>query len=297
MRRKKIEKQINDTDKIMKPAQVFWLKYKKSKSAMLGLVVFAIIVLIALFASVIVDYDTQVIAQDISNKLQTPSLEHWFGTDAYGRDMFARIVYGTRISLVIGVTTTAVSMFFGIVLGSISGYFGNKIDSIIMRIMDVFMSIPSMLLAIAVVASLGSGIVNIMIAVTIAIVPGYARIVRASVLSIKNKEYVQSARAIGDTHFNIIRRHILPNCAGTIIVQATLGVGSIIITAAGLSFLGLGISPPTPEWGSMLAEGKEYIRYYPHLVVIPGLAIMITVLSLNLLGDGLRDALDPQNKL
>ena len=218
------------------------------------------------------------------------------GTDDYGRDILARVIYGTRISLTIGLTTVACAMAAGIVIGAVSGYFGGRLDNVIMRVMDVFMSIPSMLLAIAVVASLGPGIVNIMIAVGLALVPGYSRVVRSAVLSVRNKEFVQAAKAVGDSHFSIILHHIIPNALAPVIVQATLGVGEVIITAAGLSFLGLGIAPPMPEWGAMLSEGREFIRYMPHLVLFPGLSIMITVLALNLLGDGLRDALDPRMK-
>ena len=278
------------------PFKEFCRRFFRNKQAVIGLVIFVMLVFVAVFADVLVDYDNQVIKQDIVNKRQPPSSEHLMGTDDYGRDILARVIYGTRISLTIGLTTVACAMAAGIVIGAVSGYFGGRLDNVIMRVMDVFMSIPSMLLAIAVVASLGPGIVNIMIAVGLALVPGYSRVVRSAVLSVRNKEFVQAAKAVGDSHFSIILHHIIPNALAPVIVQATLGVGEVIITAAGLSFLGLGIAPPMPEWGAMLSEGREFIRFMPHLVLFPGVSIMITVLALNLLGDGLRDALDPQMK-
>lgn len=273
-----------------------WIRLRKSKAAMLGLIIFGTIALIAILAGFMFDYETVVIAQNIDERLLPPGGEHLLGTDSYGRDILARVVYGARISLIIGITTVTVALSIGCLIGALAGFYGGWLDNIVMRIMDVFLSIPSLLLAIAVVASLGPGIVNIMIAVGVAIIPGYSRVMRATILSIRNKEYIEAARAVGTGDFRIIYRHILPNSIGPVIVQATLGVGDIIITAASLSFLGLGIQPPAPEWGAMLSEGREYIRYLPHLVIFPGLSIMITVLSLNLLGDGLRDALDPRLK-
>ena len=272
------------------------MRLRKNKTAMLGLAVFSIVVLIAVFAPVLVDYNTQVVEQHIAEKLQGPSAAHWLGTDGYGRDVLARLIYGARISLTIGVITALSALAAGGLIGAVAGFYGGRLDSILMRIMDVFLSMPSVLLAIAVIAALGPGIGNIMISVAIAYVPIYARIIRSSVLSIRTKEFIESARAIGTSDFRIIYKHIIPNAIGPVIVQATLGVGEIIISAAGLSFLGLGIEPPLPEWGKMLSEGKEFIRTMPYLVVFPGLCIMITVLSLNLLGDGLRDALDPRLK-
>ena len=272
------------------------LRLKKNKSAMLGLAIFTLIIVVAIFAGTLFDYGEVVIKMDIGNRLQPPGEGHPLGTDAYGRDVLARIVYGTRISLMLGLITVTVALSAGSIIGALSGFYGGWLDNILMRIMDVFLSIPSLLLAIAVVASLGPGIVNTMIAVAISNIPGYSRIIRSTIMSIRDKEFVEAARAVGTSDLRIIVRHILPNSIGPVIVQATLGVGNVIITAASLSFLGLGIQPPMPEWGAMLSEGKEYIRYLPHLVFFPGLSIMITVLSLNLLGDGLRDALDPRLK-
>ena len=285
-----------DSEKKRSQTQEVWLRLKKNRQAMLGLIVFLIIVLIAIAAPLFIDYDTQVVEQHISDKLQGPSAEHWLGTDGYGRDMLARLIYGARISITIGLVTAIAALLIGGLIGAVAGFYGGSLDNVIMRIMDVFLSMPSMLLAIAVIAALGSGIINIMISVAISYIPIYARVIRSSVLSIRSKEYIESSRAIGSTDFRIIRKHIIPNAIGPVIVQATLGVGEIIIAAAGLSFLGLGIEPPLPEWGKMLSEGKEVIRSMPSQVIYPGLCIMITVLSLNLLGDGLRDALDPRLK-
>lgn len=277
-------------------AQEVWLRLKKNRQAMAGLVVFCLIVLICFSAPLYIDYDAMVIQQSISNKLQGPSAEHFLGTDNYGRDILARLIYGGRISITIGIVTALSALTVGGLVGAVAGFYGGKLDNIIMRIMDVFLGIPSVLLAIAVIAALGSSIINLMIAVAVSYVPIYARVIRSSVLSIRSKEYIESARAVGTGDFRIICKHIVPNAIGPLIVQATLGVGEIIIAAAGFSFLGLGIEPPLPEWGQMLSEGREVIRSMPSQVIYPGLCIMITVLSLNLLGDGLRDALDPRLK-
>ena len=277
-------------------AQEVWLRLRKNKQAMIGLAIFIAIVLLAIAAPLFIDYDSQVVAQNISNKLQGPSPEHPLGTDGYGRDTLSRLIYGARISITIGVITAFCALLGGGIIGAVAGFYKGKVDNILMRIMDVFLSLPSTLLAIAVIAALGSNITNLMIAVAVSYVPIYARVIRSSVLSIRNKEFIESAKAIGTSDFRIIRKHIIPNAVGPVIVQATLGVGEIIIAAAGFSFLGLGIEPPLPEWGRMLSEGREVIRSMPSQVIYPGLCILITVLSLNLLGDGLRDALDPRLK-
>lgn len=277
-------------------AQEVWLRLKKNKQAMVGLAVFCLIGLICFSAPLYMDYDARVIQQNISEKLQAPSAEHLLGTDNYGRDTLARLIFGGRISITIGIVTALSALAVGGLIGAAAGFYGGKLDNIIMRIMDVFLGLPSVLLAIAVIAALGSSIVNLMIAVAVSYVPIYARIIRSSVLSIRSKEYIEAARAIGTGDLRIICKNIIPNAIGPLIVQATLGVGEIIIAAAGFSFLGLGIEPPLPEWGQMLSEGREVIRTMPSQVIYPGLCIMVTVLSLNLLGDGLRDALDPRLK-
>ena len=252
--------------------------------------------LVALFAGILTDYETEVIKMDMPNRMAPPSASHILGTDSYGRDIFARIIYGSRYSLSIGFLSVLFALAMGGALGSIAGYFGGKVDNIIMRIMDVFLAVPSIIMAIAIVSTLGTGFRNLIIAMAVSTVPTFARLLRSTILSIKDSDYVEAARAVGTSTPRIIIRHILPNSVGPVIVQTTFSVASSILSAAGLSFLGIGVKPPAPEWGAMLSEGKEFIRDIPHLVVFPGLAIALTVLALNLLGDGLRDALDPRLK-
>lgn len=273
-----------------------WRRLRKNKMAMLGLTILAVLALTAIFADVIADYDTKVIAQDIKNRLQGPSMEHWCGTDEFGRDIFARLVHGSRVSLVVGLISVSISLMLGGSLGAIAGYYGGKVDNVIMRIMDVFLAVPSILLAMTIVAALGTSLVNVMLAIGVSGIPGYARIVRASVMSIKDQEFVEASRAIGAKSPTTIFLEILPNCLAPIIVQATLSVAGAILSTASLSFIGLGVQPPSPEWGAMLSGGREYLRDALHLTLFPGLAIVITILALNLLGDGLRDALDPRLK-
>ena len=274
------------------PAREIWRRFKKNKAAMLGLGIFSVMVLLAVFADVICDYDTQVIAQDVANRLKAPSSAHWFGTDAYGRDIFARVVHGARISIIIGLAATVGSVCISGILGSIAGYYGGRIDNVIMRVLDTFLAIPGELLAMAIVASLGPSMTNLLIAVTIARIPPFTRVIRSSILTVIDQDYIESAIASGARDSYIIVKHILPNAMGPI----TMGVGRMILTAAGMSFIGMGVQPPLPEWGSMLAEGRDFMRYSPYITLFPGLAIILTSLALNLLGDGLRDALDPKLK-
>ena len=278
------------------PAREIWRRFKKNKAAMLGLGIFSVMVLLAVFADVICDYDTQVIAQDVANRLKAPSSAHWFGTDAYGRDIFARVVHGARISIIIGLAATVGSVCISGILGSIAGYYGGRIDNVIMRVLDTFLAIPGELLAMAIVASLGPSMTNLLIAVTIARIPPFTRVIRSSILTVIDQDYIESAIASGARDSYIIVKHILPNAMGPIIIQATMGVGRMILPAAGMSFIGMGVQPPLPEWGSMLAEGRDFMRYSPYITLFPGLAIILTSLALNLLGDGLRDALDPKLK-
>lgn len=273
-----------------------YLRMRRNKVAILGLVIFTILVLTAVFAPLIVDYETQVIKQNIAERLQPPSADHWFGTDEFGRDVFARIVYGSRISIFVGIFATLFSMVVGVSLGAVAGYYGGRLENLIMRSMDILLALPGILLAITLVAALGASIPNLILAVAIADIAVFARVVRGSVITIKDQEYIEAARSIGARDFTIITQHILPNCFAPIVVQVAMRVARVIAAIAGLSFIGLGVSPPTPEWGNMLAGARAYIRGQSYLVMFPGVAIMLTILSLNLLGDGLRDALDPRLK-
>lgn len=273
-----------------------WRRMKKNKLAMIGLVIFCILVAMSLSADLIADYQESAIKQDGSIRLQPPSWEHYFGTDQYGRDLLARMVHGSRVSLSIGFFTTGISLLIGGILGAMTGYYGGIFDEIVMRLMDILLSIPSILLAIAIVSAMGPSLLNLLNAITISQIPGFTRIVRSTVLTVVGEDYIEAARACGSKDFRIITNDVLPNAIGPIIVQGTMSVAKMILLAAGLSFIGLGIQPPQPEWGYMLSEAREYMRDYPYLVVIPGIAIAISVFSINLIGDGLRDALDPRLK-
>ncbi|WP_026476353.1 ABC transporter permease [Alkaliphilus transvaalensis] len=271
-----------------------WRRLVKNKAAMVGLAIMLILIFSAIFADFIAPYgyDEQV----LTNRFKSPSSEHLFGTDNFGRDIFSRIVYGSRISLRVGIISVAIAALCGGSLGAVAGYYGGKLDNVIMRMMDILLAIPGIILAISIVAALGPELRNVMIAVGIGGIPGFARIVRASVLSIREQEFIEAAKAVGANDFRIISKHIIPNSMAPIIVQATMGVAGAILSTAGLSFIGLGIQPPIPEWGAMLSTGRDYIRDYWHMTTFPGVAIMITIFALNLLGDGLRDALDPRLK-
>lgn len=275
-----------------------WFRFRKNKLAMFGLILFLALVLMAVSAGIFLDYDTDVIGQHLTveERLQFPSAEHWFGTDQYGRDVFARIIWGSRISLVVGLFTVGIAMTVGGIIGAASGYYGGKVDMVLMRIMDVFLALPGTILAVAIVGALGPGLINVLLAMSICRIPQFARIVRSSVISLRGQEFVEAAKACGTGDLRIITRHIMPNAVGPLVVQATLNMATTILGVAGLSFIGLGIEAPIPEWGSMLSEAREQMRYYPYLMVIPGIFIMLSVLSLNLIGDGLRDALDPRMK-
>ena len=282
--------------------QEAWRRFRKNRMAMAGLVFLSILVVIAV-VTLVIDlvtqneiYNNYVINQDLVSRLQGPSLQHPLGQDEFGRDMLLRMLWGTRYSLFMGSLAIIFSLCVGGVLGALSGFYGKLTDSIIMRIMDVLLAIPSMLLATAIVAALGTSLVNVLIAIGISYIPTFARTVRASVLTVKDQDYIEAARSIGCNDGDIIFKYIIPNAMAPIIVQATLGLAGAILSIAGLSFLGLGIQPPTPEWGAMLSNARVYMRDAWHVTVIPGLGIMLTILSLNLMGDGLRDALDPRLK-
>lgn len=288
---KKVKKVTNRKDSYWGE---IWRRYKKNKMAVFGLVVLIVFILVAVFAQQLAPYGYD--DQNAKTRFIAPSSQFPLGTDNFGRDILSRIIYGAQISLQVGLISVFVSCAIGGVLGVLAAFYGGKLDNIIMRILDVLMAIPGMILAIAIAASLGPGLNNMMIAIGLSHTPGFARVVRASVLSVKEQEYIESARLIGDSDIKIIFKHILPNAMAPMIVQATLNVGRSVISAASLSFLGLGIQPPIPEWGSMLSSARSYLRDYWWMTTFPGLTIMTTVFSLNLVGDGLRDALDPRLK-
>ena len=296
MDRKEIENNAQPRKSRKGRGATIWRRFRRNRLAVAGLAIIGALVLLAVFADVIGDYRTKAIKINVRERHLHPDLKHLFGTDEFGRDIFIRVVHGTRISLFVGIISVSIALLFGGTLGAIAGYFGGRVDTVIMRFLDVLLAIPGILLAITVVAALGASIINLMIAVGVANIPGFARVVRAAVLGVKSNEYIESARAIGSPNYKIIFSHVLPNCFAPIMVYATLKVATAIMATAGLSFIGLGVKPPTPEWGSMLAAGRGFIRDHVHEVLFPGLAIMLSVLSLNMIGDGLRDALDPRLK-
>lgn len=276
--------------------QETWHRLMKNKGAIVGMVFLAVLIILALLSPVLFDYETDVIGQNISERLMHPCKEHWFGTDEVGRDLFARVIYGARYSLAIGIGAVALGLLVGIITGSLAGFYGGIIDTILMRAIDIFYSIPNIMTAVVIVSVLGTSTVNLIIALAFSCASSFGRIVRAQVMTIRDQEYVESSYAMGLPTWKIILKHILPNCLSPIIVQVTLLIGSTIISASSLSFLGIGIPAPSPEWGALLSAGRSHIRDASYMCVIPGLAVMLTVLALNLLGDGLRDALDPKLK-
>jgi len=301
--------ELTRQEKIKKRSQwgLVWQRLRRNKMAMAGLVILLGLVIMAIFAPIIAPHD--VIETNLRNRFLLPTwlpgtnpegginFQHLMGTDNFGRDIFSRIVYGSRVSLQIGLISIGIATIVGGLIGSVSGYYGGKSDNVMMRLMDILLAIPGTLLAISIVAALGPGMINLMIAIAIGAIPVEARVIRASVMQVRDQEFVEAAKAVGTSDLRIIFKHILPNALAQIIVQSTLGVASAILTAAGLSFIGLGIQPPAPEWGSMLSEGRGYMfSGHWHMTVFPGLAIMLTIYALNLLGDGLRDALDPKLK-
>ncbi len=278
----------------------FYRQFKKNKSALVGLYIVVILIICAIFAPIISTHDPLI--QNLSDRLIPPmwneagSFAHILGTDDFGRDLFSRLIYGARISLIIGVISVGIALFFGTLMGAIAGFYGGVIDAVIMRIVDIMLSIPAILLAIVIVSILGPDLFNAMIAIGIVAIPTFARITRGSVLAEKEKEYVIASRINGSGSFRLIFLVILPNCATPIIVQATMGFASAVLEAAGLSFLGLGAQPPTPEWGAMLSDSLQFITTASWMIVYPGIAIFLTVMGFNLVGDGLMDVLDPKMK-
>lgn len=282
--------------------QQSWMQFRQSRTAMIGLGILLVLLLIVT-ATILIDlmtsrtiYSNYVEKQDLMNKLAAPSAEHMFGCDEFGRDLLFRILWGTKYSLMIGVCAVLVSLVVGGPLGAVAGYYGGWIDNVIMRIMDVFLACPFILLAMAIVTALGTSIPNLLIALGVSGLANYARVTRAAVMSVKDKEFIEAARALGANDFTIILKYIIPNAMAPILVQFTLGIGSSILNVAGLSYIGLGVQPPTPEWGSILTAAKVYMRDAWHISVIPGIFLVITVIAFNLFGDGLRDALDPKLK-
>jgi len=272
-----------------------WRLFRKNKTAVLGLTVISLIILSAVFADLIVPY-SKVIKQDYRSILQPPSPKHWLGTDGYGRDIFARVIHGGRNSLALGFVTSLSALVIGGSIGAAAGYYGGWFEDVIMRGMDALKAIPNTLMALAIVAALGPSMLNLLIAIGIASTPIFVRVVRSAVISISGMEYIEAAKAGGTGDARIIFKHVVPNAIGVIIVQSTMSIAQMILQAASLSFIGMGIQPPSPEWGAMLSEAREYMRTAPYFMRFPGLAIALSALSLNLLGDGLRDALDPRLK-
>lgn len=267
----------------------------KNKGAIVGMVFLVLLVTATVASSFIYDYDKDIVALT-TDIYQAPSAQHWFGTDQVGRDIFARVLYGARYSLAISVGSVAIGLVVGMILGALAGFYGGAIDQIVMRSNDILYSIPNIMIAVVIVSLLGASTGNLLLALSISSATGFTRITRAQVMTIRGEEYIESAYAMGLPTWKIILKHIIPNCLSPIIVQVTLRIGSTIISASSLSFLGVGVPSPKPEWGAMLSDGRTYIRSSGWMCLFPGLAIMLTVLALNLLGDGLRDALDPKLK-
>lgn len=286
------EKIVTESNDIKTPFKEFVRKFKRQKNALVALVFILFLVVIAIISYKVVPYGIN--EYDYSAIMQGPTSKHFFGTDEFGRDLFSRILCGTRISLSVGLLSVTIGAVLGTILGLLGGYYGGILDSIIMRICDVLFAFPGIVLAIAIVAILGSGLYNVIIAVAVFSTPTFARLVRSTTLSLKNSVFVQAARNLGASDARILFKHILPGAIPNIIVQYTMSIGNSILTASSLSFLGLGAQPPTPEWGLLLSNGRNYMMDSWHITFFPGLAIFFTVLAFNLLGDGLRDALDPK---
>lgn len=289
-----MKKQHDEANSRHSQAADIWKRFKRNKLAMCGMIIAVILVLIAVFANVIAPYGVSDI--DYSQRLVLPCKAHWFGTDNYGRDLLTRVIYGGRVSLLISLMGLIISLVLSIGLGATAGYFGGKYESFIMRLCDILMCIPGMLLAVSISALLGVGIFNTAIAIALAGVAPGIRMIRATVLQIRNQEYVEAAIATGSSHFRIIFKQILPNTLSPLIVDSTLRIGGNILQISGLSFIGLGVQPPTAEWGSIMSAGQSFITTFWPMITFPGIAIMVTVFAFNVMGDGLRDALDPRMK-
>ncbi len=288
------KKQTSDRIVIRSQGREIWRRLTKNKGAMIGLAIIIILTILAWTVDLFIDYDTQIAAIDGSHRFVAPCAEYPFGTDNMGRNLFTRVIYGTKYSLLIGVAGTVFACVVGIFLGLMAGYYGGIVDDIIMRIIDIIQAIPAVMMGIVIVSALGASMLNLIIAIGIAGVPYLTRITRAAVLTVKNQEYIEAARAVGLSKSAIMLRHILPNCVSPILVAMTMQVAQVILAASSLSFLGLGVPVPSPEWGSLLSAGRASIASHPYLCLYPGIAIVIAVLAFNLFGDGFRDALDPK---
>jgi peptide/nickel transport system permease protein len=274
------------------PMRLAMRRLMRNPSAIMGFIVLGIIVFIAVFASLLIPYDPAQI--NMAQRMKGPSLEHWFGTDQYGRDILSRVFVGAKYSLMLGLLNTSISCFMGMIIGSLCGFFGGKVDLIVMRLMEIVQSIPGMLLAVVIAAVLGPGFWQVIIAIGIAGTPGFTRMTRASIMMVRSTEYIEAAALINCSTLRIIVRHAMPNAFSPILVQSTMSIATCITMAAAISFIGLGVQPPTPEWGAMLAGARDQVREYPYLLIAPGAMIMLSVLSINMIGDALRDVLDPK---
>ena len=281
-------------DKKSSLTREIWFRFRKNKVALIGLIILTLIVLMAIFADLIVP--AEVATTQSTDRLQGPSAEHWFGTDEFGRDLFARVVHGSRYSLFIGVATSLIALVVGAILGASAGYFGGIVDNVICRIVDVFICVPPVLMSLAVVAALGTNMQNLIIAITISCVPGNVRLIRSVVMTVADQDYIRAAKSYGCSNPRIIFRYVLPNAMGPIIVNTTMGISQMILSAAGLSFIGMGIQSPDPEWGALLSNAQDFMFTSQYLLFFPGIFILLTSLAFNLVGDGLTDALDPRLK-
>ena len=279
-----------------KPFADAWRNFTRHPVSVIAMCVLIVLILTAIVSGVVFDYDKDIVAINPAERMQAPNANHWFGTDDFGRDLFARILYGSRYSLFIGITVSAIAMVLGMLIGASCDYFGGVYDALVMRLMDAIICIPSMLLMLALAAAFGKGMNGIIASLIIVNVPGYARIIRSIVLGVVHQEYVEAAVACGTPHWKIILRHVLPNCFGPILVDVLMSVAGTIMAASSLSFLGMGIQVPAPEWGAMLSQATKYLQSQPYLAIFPGMAILVTSLTFNLIGDGLTDALDPKNR-
>ena len=285
---------MNSPKKTQTHAALVWRRLRRSKTAVAGLVIVGVYLFLALCGPWLAPYDPYF--QDLNLSYLRPCMDHWLGCDEFGRDILSRLLYGARVSLVIQFWAVMISLVIGTFLGSVSGYFGGRIDEVVMRLMDIMMAFPGILLALAIVAILGPSLTNLIVAIGINSVPGFSRVARGAVISVKKNDYVTAARAIGESDLSILFRYVLPNAISPIIVQTTMRMATVLLTAAGLGFLGLGVQPPSPDLGTMLSAARVYLRSAPHVAVIPGVTIMIVVLGFNFFGDGLQDALNPRLK-